>query len=198
MRKPAHLQMNGGKSPRQRIWEAIRQLRAFTLEQLRGELPGTIHRDTIKTYLGCLENGGYVSRMILDGLPGYSLQQDAGVEAPRLRDDGTPVTQGLAQEQMWRTLKMLGGEHTAKQLAASASTPEVEVTEAAAVDYLAWLAKAGYLVRTGTGKRTAKYRLIPAKYSGPRPPMIQRVKQVYDPNLDRVVWTRQEGADGRA
>lgn len=196
-RKPAHAQLIGGKTPRQRIWEAIRQLRRFTPGMLRGELPGAIRKDTITTYLRCLEGGGYVARTPLDGLPGYVLERDAGVEAPRLREDGTPVTAGLAQEQMWRTLRMLGGEHTPGQLAAHASTPEIEVTEAGARDYLAWLARAGYLERTGQGTRT-KYRLVPARWSGPRPPMVQRIKQVYDPNLNEVVWSRQEGGDGRA
>lgn len=198
VRKPAHIQMIGGVSPRQRIWEAIRRLRRFSFDELRGELPGAINRATIRSYLKDLEAASHVAPVTIDGRPGWQLIRDAGLDAPRVRKDGTTVTQGLAQEQMWRTLRMLGGEHTPRQLAAHASTPEVRVTEAAAADYLGWLTRAGYLNRSGKGRK-AKYRLIPAKWTGPRAPMIQRVKQVYDPNVGRVVWSpthATEAADG--
>ena len=35
-----------------------------------------------------------------------------------------------------------------------------------------------------------RYRLI--RNTGPRPPMVQRIDAIYDPNLGAVVWTRQD------
>ena len=58
------------------------------------------------------------------------------------------------------------------------------------------LQRAGYLkVAVSKGPyRRARYMLIPARNSGPQAPLIQRIKQVYDPNLGKVVWPRQVGA----
>ncbi|HHO8287620.1 TPA: hypothetical protein ACRXVW_006473, partial [Pseudomonas aeruginosa] len=35
------------------------------------------------------------------------------------------------------------------------------------------------------------YALKPGRYTGPRPPIVQREtrRQVYDPNLDQVMWS---------
>jgi hypothetical protein len=205
-RKPVNLQMIGGKTPRQHIWEQIRNLRRFTLDQLRGELSGAIHRDTLKTYLKSLLAGGYLNVDTIDGRPGYNLARDVGAEAPRVREDGTAVVQGLGQEQLWRTLRIMRNPMTAVQIAGHASIPEVAVSPVATEDYLQRLTQAGYLERTGQGKH-AKYRLI--NDSGPLPPQIQRVKQVFDPNWNRVVWrdgemfpppkgANRRGGDGRA
>jgi hypothetical protein len=37
-----------------------------------------------------------------------------------------------------------------------------------------------------------RYRFLAARYSGPKPPMIQRIKAVYDPNRSEVVWSSLE------
>lgn len=194
MRKPAHLHMLGGKEPRQRIWEEVRKLRKFGFGDLRGELSGAIQPDTIRVYLRSLVAAGYVTASLSGQRTVYELTKDCGVEAPRLRKDGTAVTMGLAQEQLWRTLQILRTPMTPLQLAAQASTPEVRVHEVAARDYLENLCRAGYLQRQGEGAR-AKYQLEPGHNSGPRAPQVQRIRQVYDPNWDRVVW-RQPDAEG--
>lgn len=105
MRKPIHLQMIGGKAPRQLIWENIRALRQFSLPQLYGELSGGIDKDTSRTYINCLVNGDFLSVEQLDATQRlYTLEKDNGVEAPQLRKDGTLVTQGRPQESLWRNL----------------------------------------------------------------------------------------------
>ncbi|HWP00027.1 MAG TPA: hypothetical protein VNL74_05290 [Methylococcus sp.] len=186
-RKPAPMELHGGKSSRQRIWEMIRTLRIFTVTELRGHIPGPIPMGTVRTYVESLAAAGILRHDV--GL--YELVDDCGIEAPRVRKDGSPVVQGLAQEQMWNTLDRLG-DLTARELAHHASTPEVPVAETAAKDYLRHLHKAGYLVcirpgkGIGRGGIQAKYRLI--KRTGPRPPMVQRCHAIYDPNLHRVVW----------
>lgn len=193
-RKPAALELVGGKGPRQRVWDSIRAQRGapFTLA---GVTPGDVPLATARTYLQCLLAGGYIG---LAGEPApfatcaWRLIEDAGAEAPRVRKDGSPVTQGLAQEQMWRTLRMMKGDTNARELAAHASTPEVPVRESAAADYLGNLHRAGYLACVKPGKGVgrggiqARYRLV--RDTGPRPPMVCRTHAIYDPNLDRVVW----------
>lgn len=52
------------------------------------------------------------------------------------------------------------------------------------------------MVRPARGRIRARYRFIAGRNSGPRPPQVQRLKQVYDPNLDRVVWRHEAAAQG--
>lgn len=202
-RKPVHLEMAGGKSPRQRIWEVMRRLKGFTLHELRGELPGGIPLATVRSYVKALHAGGHLLWVGEDAPAGarYELASDKGIEAPRVNKDGKPVTLGLAQEQMWNTLYRLG-DMTPRELAHHASTEAVPVNAVAAADYLRNLHRAGYVQETRKGKGTgrggvqAKYRLV--KRTGPRPPMIQRCNAVYDPNLHAVVWPTPDALLGAA
>lgn len=195
-RKPAHLEFVGGKGPRQRIWDRIRATkgRPFLLVDVQ---PGDVSHATARDYVAALQKAGYVAleKPHTPRTPAiWVLVRDAGVEAPRIRKDGSPVTQGLAQEQMWRTLRTLKSDTNARELAAYASTAEVPVNEGAAKDYLFNLERANYLECTQEGKGRghggvqARYRLI--SNTGPRPPMVQRTDALYDPNLGAVVWIR--------
>lgn len=199
-RKPIHLELKGGKGLRQRVWDRIRALRGAEFV-LRDIVVGGESLDTARDYIISLGRGGYLAaretlNKIGRGHPvkHYTLINDAGAEAPRLRRDGTPVTQGLAQEQMWRTLRMAKSDTNARELAAHASTPTVPVAEVAAKSYLKMLDAGGYLQTTRVGHGTgnggvqARYKLLPARNTGPRPPMVCRAKVVYDPNENRVVY----------
>lgn len=192
-RKPAHL-VSSARKPggRQAVWAAIRRLRdGFTLPALA---KGTdIHRDTIRTYLRGLEAAGYIVRDPVE--PGrFVLVNDIGVEAPRVTRDGKPVTQGIRRENMWRTMRMMRGDFSWRDLTIAASTEEFPVDEEDAKDYCAALAKAGYLVVTVKGKGGGKsvtptrWRFNPARFTGPAAPMVQRLQSVFDPNLGKVVW----------
>jgi hypothetical protein len=205
-RKPVHLTMKRGKATgRQAVWEVIRQLREFSLNDLWHHTMQ--ERDTIRTYLTALRRGGYVEeagvRPASNGIVGskhknaipmkvFRLVRDIGVEAPRLKRDGTPCEQGLAQEAMWRTMKRLG-DFTFRDLAVMSRTEEVPVTESAAKDYVKHLAAAGYLVATreGNAHRLASYRFVKSRNTGPRAPMIQRLKTVFDANLCEIVWQEE-------
>lgn len=196
-RKPAHVELAGGKGPRQRVWDLIRTTAGKPFERL-DVIPCDVDIATGRTYLQSLEAGGYIEQV--GDRPGahkaanvrqYVLRKDCGIEAPRVRRDGTPVTQGLAQEQMWRTLRLLKGDTDARELAAHASTEAVPVAETAANDYLRNLHLAQYLECTRQGSvrgRRARYRLV--TNTGPRPPMVCRTDSIYDPNLNKTVWTR--------
>lgn len=195
-RKPAHIELVGGKGLRQRVWDRIRKLRGadFCLDEITF---GDECRTTVRDYVAGLEHAGYLvmTQQNTNRTPKrWKLARDAGAEAPRVRRDGTPVTMGLAQEQMWRTLRMLKTDFNARELAAHAATIAVPVNEKAAADYLGNLHRASYLRCTRPGKGTgrggmqARYQLV--SNTGPLPPMVCRADAVYDPNLGKVVWVR--------
>lgn len=191
-RKPAQMELIGGKPPRQRAWEQIRKFKMNfkVYDVARGS---DVDDETVKTYVQSLVRGGYAVRLneARYEIAEYQLIKDTGIEAPRLTRDGQPVTAGLGQEAMWRCLRMLGALD-ARQLAAHACSSGVEVKLASAKRYLQMLKKAGYLeVIQPCNRRLARMemlRLIPRMDTGPRPPQIQNVKTVYDPNLNRVMY----------
>ena len=171
---------------RQAIWAAIRRLGAFVPKEVRYKT--RCSRSQVDEYVACLLAAGIVERVA--GEPGrYVLVWDRGSDAPRVRRDGTPVTQGRGRENMWRTMKVLG-TFSALELAINASTEEHAVAKREADTYCRYLEKAGYLHKLNGGL----FSLVRAMHTGPKPPMIQRVKQVYDPNLGRVVWSQFDGA----
>ena len=186
---------------REALWAAMRRLGRFTVRQVCEETRLGIH--TARDYVRGLEAAGYLRRVgsvrtrggpIACRAAVYELVRDVGVEAPRVRKDGTEVTQGRGREQMWRAMKILG-EFSARDLAVHASTEAHAVSLEDAKHYIKYLVKAGYLavVRARKGE-PYRYRLLPSKNTGPRAPMIQRVRQVFDPNLGRVVWRSGEEA----
>ncbi|WP_423828505.1 hypothetical protein, partial [Staphylococcus aureus] len=81
-------------------------------------------------------------------------------------------------------------------LAVQASTEEHAVRHREAQYYIGYLYRAGYLHRTVAGGpgRPARYRLIPSRYTGPLPPQIQRIRQVWDANKQEVVWRPEDGS----
>lgn len=205
-RQPAHL-VAAAKRPvsRDAMWATIRRLGTFTVPQLAGET--NIQRDTIKTYVGGLEAAGYVERVGLEEPVAsqfggrtngnfralvYRLVRDVGVEAPRVRRDGSEVQQGRGRDHMWRAAKMIG-DFTHRDLAVHASTEAVPIAEGEAKSYVQYLTKAGYLavIRPANPHRLALYRFLKSRNTGPQAPQVQRVKQVFDPNLGEVVWTQE-------
>ena len=207
-RKPIHLEMRGGKGPRQRIWEVIRGDGlvvvggTFTITQVC--LAARVEEHQARDYCTGLERAGYIARdpapVPRGGTVTWHFVRDNGAEAPRVRRDGSPVTQGLGQEQMWRALRMLrGSDINARELAAHASTPAVAVKESTAGAYLRALAAAGYLTVTAQGKGKgqggvlARYRL--SRDAGPKPPMVTRCDGVFDPNVG-TLWVQPVTEEG--
>lgn len=166
---------------REALWQSIRALRSFTLAQVRAET--RCSRGQVEEYLKALLAAGLIERV--EGERGrYCLVKDPGAVAPRLRRDGSEVTLGRGREQMWRAMRVLGS-FSVRDLVVHATTEEHAVADSEAAHYCQFLAQAGYLKRQGSG-----YLFLRSRYSGPRPPMIQRVKQVFDPNLGKVVWSQ--------
>lgn len=178
---------------RQAVWEWIRAhgKNPFTVADIL--MVVRLEPASINEYLTGLDNA---PERYLTSIKGarrgdpnlYLLNNDTGVEAPRVRKDGTPVTQGQGRQQMWNSMSILK-KFSAIELAFNASTEAHAIAPGEAKSYCAALCKAGYLV----GAANQHYRLIPSMWTGPQPPQIQRTKQIYDPNLRRVVWSRVEG-----
>lgn len=195
-RKPVSIGTYGTQDA---IWRGIRERKTFTQADLTHHVNQDVpvNDTTVRSYLVRLVAGGYLK---IDKTPHhtgvceqatYTLLKDTGIETPRLRKNGERVTQGRGREQMWRSMKMLK-DFDWQQLALAASTEACVVSGASAKEYASMLQQAGYLVlvRPGKGSIRARYRLLPSKYTGPRPPQVQRVKQLFDPNLNKVVWRR--------
>ncbi|KMQ74033.1 hypothetical protein [Marinobacter subterrani] len=199
-RKPVHLMANAPRPEgRQVMWEAMRKLRRFRLSDIEDQT--RILEKTVQTYVKGLTRAGYLKRIEAPEPPAdtrypphwWELVNDVGVEAPRVTQDGKPVTQGRGREQMWRTMRIIGSFNW-RELAVQASTEDHPVKPGEAKDYVHHLYKAGYLgcVQAGGPGQAARYRLFPSRYTGPLPPMVQRIKQVFDPNVGRVVWPKED------
>ena len=196
----------GDVTPRQLIWDAIRHQHLddgiITMQGIRIALKRhpELSESRISDYLRSLIAGGFLVRRNPDAPPAttaiYFLQRDVGVEAPRVRRDGTlPPPPG--REQLWRTLKIIGA-FTGQELADAASTPQVPVAKATADEYIKMLSRAGYLqtvVEPSPGV-PGRYRLVPSHWTGPMAPMIRRTKELYDPNTGAVVYRRVTKTEG--
>ena len=173
-------------SPREAIWAAIREHGAssFTVSGLV-DLTGA-HGKTIRDYLKALTAGGFLQTVMpeADGLSRWVLIRDIGHETPRVRPDGSAVTQGSVTEQLWRGMYILK-EFTFQDLIETAS---IDIPEETARAYCKMLLATGYLrvlrKAAPTSGRIARYRLV--RTNGPKPPQVQRVKRVYDPNSREV------------
>jgi hypothetical protein len=177
-RRPASAKAVG----RDKIWTTIRKADiVFTISGLA--VASGADRKTVSDYLRCLVPGGIV-QAVENG--GFTLIRDVGIHAPRLNREGKPVTQGAGTENMWRSMRMLA-QFSAQDIAVHSTTDTVSVSEATAKSYALMLLHCGYLrvvAQAVPGKRAATYRLI--RNSGPKPPQIQRVKRVFDPNTGKV------------
>lgn len=177
------------------LWSAIRQLKSFTVTQLRRETLCTISqtREYVRglTAAGILERGTDILSKPSESTL-YTLACDPGAEAPRVRRDGTTVTMGQGRLQLWRSMRVLG-RFTIADLVVIASTEECIIATSEAKSYCLFLCRAGYLARLSDNN----YRFVSSRYSGPQPPQIQRIKQVYDPNLKQVVWSGKDNGGCR-
>lgn len=203
-RKP-QLNAQGPKGDRQAMWETLRAIHTdgqpITVDGVWAGMTVTTPKSRVRDYLTGLEKAGYILRAPGPYRPAqtinFTLIRDEGVEAPRVRKDGSTPTGGLGREQIWRTLKIIG-DCTARELADAATTPTVEIAETTANEYLRFLAAAEYvaIIRPGSPGVMTRYRLVSSRWTGPRAPMIQRTKQLYDPNTGEVVYSRITKTEG--
>lgn len=197
-RKPITLELSGGKSQRQRIWTLIREFASREADFCREDVtPGDVPNETAREYLSVLTLAGILGCTQIGRAPRvksrWKLLRDVGAEAPRINKKGEIVTQGNINEAMWGAMQALSS-FTPRVLATMSGA-----TENTAKTYCQMLCHAGYLSleRMGKGKGrggiATTYRLLRSKITGPRPPMITKLKAVYDPNTHAIVW--QQGPD---
>lgn len=202
-RRPINLEMKGLKDNRQRVWEVLRAERdGITGTEIAER--AEVEISTVRLYLRSLQRAGYIEPVVQAGLfevRPWRLIKDCGAEAPALTRDGKPSTRGRVNEAMWRSLRILG-EVSAEELAQQASVA-APASFWTAHNYLRWLHWAGYVVISvpstiGRKGSRPRYSLIPGKYTGPKPPMVQRNGQLYDPNLGAVVYVHKPAAQEAA
>lgn len=195
-KKRTHLAMIGGKSGRQRIWEALRKLvhadgkaSTYTVARRSGETD-----NTVRCYLYSLERAGVLAKAEEPGT--WLLVKDEGAEAPRVNQTGKRLAPD-AYECLWRALRITG-EMNAEEAVGMVAAGGATITSQSARVYLQQLANAGYLVRVdGIPGKPARYTLIRSRNTGPLHPIYQRIDagQLYDPNLGQVVWVKGELPD---
>lgn len=168
---------------RQAVWDA---LRAATAPMTRAQLHDAtgVPPTTIGNYLAGLAEAGLATKA--DGGGGHPVWSlsgtDTGYHAPRVRRDGSRVVTGDGCDNMWRTMRAMV-EFSPRELASHSTTDTVGVSETHAKVYCSKLLAAGYLRvlrKARPGQQQAVYRLI--RNTGPRPPVVQRVQRVFDPN----------------
>lgn len=179
---------------RQAVWDAIKRLGIFTVTEVWKET--ALKRDTVSEYVtaleafGCIRHTGFKTAIAGQKAKVYEHVKEMNFrEAPRLRKDGTKVTQGIGRELMWRTMRILK-EFSVQDLAITASTEEHQVATSEAEYYCRYCCLAGFLKKTSDSP--LRYRFLMHRYTGPKPPQIQRVKQVWDPNTGEVAWAGGE------
>jgi hypothetical protein len=170
---------------RDQYWEAMKGFDGhwFSISDIRKQT--YTDRRTLLSYLECLIAGGYAERREADEAPEYRIIKPAKF-APRLRKDGSKVTQGQGNENMWRTMRMMR-QFSPRDLSAHSTTAETSVSLLTARKYCELLVRVGYLrtVKKTGGRTDAIYKLI--RNTGPKPPMVKRDKSIFDPNLQKIV-----------
>lgn len=197
VRKTIPLQAAGKLSLRDRMWAGMRSLGEFTRDDLfawcaknapKGAAARCIDERTIASYVLALAAGGYLA--VVATASGryekktYALVRDVGVHAPHIAKDGRTVTLGDGCAQLWNGMRRLKRFDCRDLIVAAAA----KVAYSTARNYCIWLHKAAYIAIDTPARpgAPARYRLV--RDTGPRAPVIQRKKHVYDPNLGEVVW----------
>lgn len=194
-RKPAHILAKAGHhSPRQMIWQTIPRYGEFTVSGIVAVLDGKVSTNQVQEYLRALVNGGFLNarRPVKSFLPYiYTLINDVGVDAPKIRKDGSEVTQGKGRQTMYSAMRILV-EFSIKDLLIQGEVAGLKIAKAEAQHYCRYLEKAGYIIPL-TGGKPQRWLYNQASYKGHAAPLIQRVRQVFDPNINQVVWPLVEG-----
>lgn len=173
----------GALTDRERLWAAMRELKIFTTVELSLKSKVDRRTDRARDYLTGLVRAGIVE--VVHYGPGrfsvYTLVKDCGVCAPRVRKNGALLPES-GRTRMWLAMPILG-VFSVRELASAASLADAPVAFEEAKTYCCWLARGGYLHRVAADA----YRFVTARNTGPKAPQILRVKQLYDPNTDKVV-----------
>lgn len=179
-----NLVQHGVATDRERLWAAMRELRVFDTRDLALKSKVARHKGKIKDYADALTRAGILLKTparVCGDFARYELVRDLGVDAPRVRKDGTAVPDD-GQTRMWRAMKILR-TFSARDLVVHAALPGFPVADSTAATYCRWLESGGYLVRQPG--EVPRWRFV--RDTGARAPQILRVKQLFDPNTGEVM-----------
>lgn len=187
-RKQARLVPSGVLTTREKLWAAMRALRRFDVSELARVAGVDRMAYCPRDYISGLVRAGILAVERPAKKPGecaiYALERDLGVEAPRVRRDGTMPVE-TAQSRMWRVFKVLR-ICSVRDLVVHASLPGAPVSAGAAADYCQWLARGGYLAPLPRQKGdVARYRFVCD--TGAKAPQILAVKQLLDANTGKIM-----------
>ena len=170
----------------------IRELKTFTLRDIENKVK--VKNSTIFSYLKALEKAQILNKEVIYKKEKgclrtnvYTLVKDMGAMAPVVNKNGCLV-EDSHQARIWRAIRILKN-FTLKDIVATASQDNDPVSLTTTDQYLNYLKKAGYLIKKNNEKI---FHLNPAMNKGIQAPQIQRIKQIYDPNIDAVVWNSEE------
>lgn len=177
---------------RKMIWAVIRELKTFTIRNLEDRTK--IAPRTITSYLQALEKAEIINKNVVYATGRgclrtneYKLLKDLGVNAPVVNKSGSLI-EDSHQSRIWRAVRILKN-FTLRDIVATASQDDDPVTMASAEQYLNFLKKAGYLSKKNKEK---VFHLVLSMNKGIQAPQVQRIRQIYDPNIDKVVWNSEE------
>lgn len=193
------------QTPRQRVWLAIRDnAEEFTIQQV-ADL-GSMKYESTRSFVNQLAKADLVRVISIQPLhhPNcqvkqkvYRLVQDLGYHYPQMTKSGELL--GITgNKAMWNTLRITQKAVSADELAALSSNDDLQVKVSTASSYLSMLYEAGYVQRVQEAKTSggkAKYMLLASMNTGANPPQVQRVKQVFDPNLNETMYSERPELD---
>lgn len=203
-RKRIELETAGLKTPRERMWSAMRKRATFSASQIEDDAyPITI--DGVRSYIDGLVAAGYVD-------VAQKSSQRAGdarftqalfrvikpvLHAPPLDREGKPVKVPLGTVAMWRAMKVRK-KFDARQISNDATQGDVMCSLDTVKTYCKHLERAGYLrIEKASRGGVALTVYVLVKDTGPHPPAITRAKAVFDRNTGvlLVTETPQEVCD---
>ena len=167
---------------RKKVWASVRKLKTFTKRELMFD--SETNKDTSREYVNALFKGGYVEKTgeKIKGSIQFRLCKDVGIDAPRIRRDGSKVEVPVYQK-VWNAMRIYKRFTYEDLLIAVPDT-----TKESLKSYLKYLQRAGYIKKLSR----KQFFLITSRYTGKQAPSIRSIKQVYDPNIEKVVWPVEE------
>lgn len=175
--------------PRNRdgVWAAIREQKTFTIKQIADRVG--LPRWKSQMYIRPLQKAGYIER--LGNKAGHSflyrLVKDIGKHGPEMTKAGNhqPPT---GQQRMWVAMKVL------KRFSHRDISLTAEVDNATASHYCNTLKRACYLSQDGYGEIFCFNHQKDTGLYAPRLIGKRKSLQVYDRNLNKIVWPEIEAA----
>ncbi|WP_299378613.1 hypothetical protein [uncultured Kiloniella sp.] len=178
-------------SGRQAQWEAIKKLQIFTIAEVSKKSKEKL--DTCRLYISLLVKAKIVEEVVNQPFETskFQLKKDVGFHHPRIRKDGTRIPDGNTQDAIWRLMRLFK-KFSFIELDTALRNAGLETHLGTIKGYIQSLAKAGYLKRLDqpNPRQIKTYLLV--KNSGPKPPIVQKVNRIFDPNLKEITWREDD------